>query len=1445
MDEQTIRLWLKEHQDAAERLAAQQTAAFQAQFEALRTELQAATGLLHNRHGGGDQGSLLPRSMRLDVPKFSGVDPESWLFSVNEYFSLLNTPADQRLRIVGFNLEGAAAEWFRWMTRNGLITDWVRFEESVRNRFGPSKYEDPQGALSKLLQTGTVAEYQGEFEKLMNRVTDISETLLISFYISGLKLTLQRELLVSKPTTLGDAFALARVTEARLEDQSGVSVTPKAASTSGGSQGQHAPTIVKTPLLPTPPKATVNPNGKPLAIKWISPAERQERLSKGLCFNCDNRWTRGHKCPGKFLLLMTDSEEDPSEGFAADEDEAVESGDISILNSLVGHGSPRSLQLWGKIGTTGVHVLIDNGSTHNFVRPDVVERMRLPLQATKAFKVYIGSGETLMCENVCSRVTLQMQGLEMEVDLYVLPMQGPDVVLGIQWLQKLGKVTHDYAQQIMEFTLLNTTYTLQGDEALRMKKISLHRMQALLDMEDVYGVYECHGYALRYESNQATLSVSTTSGQPELDHLLARYDGLFQVPTSLPPNRLVDHRIHLLPNTKPVNVRPYRYPHYQKGEMEKLVSEMLSQGIIRFSHSPFSSPVLLVKKKDGSYRFCVDYRALNAVTVKDKFPIPTADEMFDELGGASIFTKLDLRAGYHQIRVHDRDVYKTAFRTHDGHYEFLVMPFGLTNAPSTFQATMNRLFSPYLRKFVIVFFDDILVYSTTLSSHLEHLECVFRCLQEHQFYVKRSKCVFGTGELEYLGHIISARGVQVDPKKVSAVGDWPVPKNQRQVRGFLGLAGYYRRFIRGYASVAAPLTDLLKHEGFKWGDAEAQAFETLKQQLSHAPLLNLPNFDQVFVVEADASGDGIGAVLMQGNRPISYFSRKLGPRMRVAATYQKELFAIVEAVYKWRQYLLGRRFTIRTDHKSIKELMQQVIQTPLQQKYVRKLMGFDFDIEYKPGATNQAADALSRVFEEAEQVTAAFLAFSQPLVGFIGDLRGENETLAELLEIHGKMNNGEVLSGFRRENGLLIYNNRYFLGQESKLKTLLLREFHDTPSAGHGGIKKTLVGCQACFSQKGNAQVSGESLRSVWCVIKPSILRRLRVGGYLQPLCRQPQRMGNVTMISLRIPHRLFRGITVILVVVDRLTKYAHFGALPTSFNASNVVEVFLDIVVKHHRIPKTIISDRDPIFVSSFWKQLFHFSGTQLSHSTAYHPQTDGQTEVVNRCLEQYLRAMVSNRPQQWVRYLPWAEYCYNSSYHSSIKILLRENVMFVAATQGQNLLSAKQRMECKANCKRRDVEFNVGDMVLVKLQPYRQITLAKRLSNKLAKRYYGPYKVEARVGKVAYRLALPASMSIVSRGALNDGQPVEQPLAICGRRRVLQNGSPAEQILVQWVGGSPDEATWEWLSEFQTTYPTYNLEDKVVFEDGGNDTSLEEHGVRASKRVSGCCSKGGIRHS
>ncbi|GJU42159.1 ty3-gypsy retrotransposon protein [Tanacetum coccineum] len=1033
------------------------------QMLALQIELQAIKNLIQiGRSGGGGEIALqLPCSMRLDVPKFSGNDPDSWIFSITEYFSLLATPADQRLRIVGFNLEGDAAEWFRWMTRNNLITTWEDFVKSVQNRFGPFKYEDPQGALSKLLQTGTVAQYQSEFEKLMNRVTGISENLLISFYVSSLKPNMQRELLVAKLTLLGDAFSLARVTEARLEDQGTIVSTAKVTSVSKPTTTRSvSPRLEnpKSPLLPTPPKGGVATGATPLPIKWISPVERQERL------NADD-------------------------GDHIEHEDAMESGDISILNSLVGHGSPRSLQLWGVLGSGKVHVLIDNGS----------------------------SGETLLCESMCARVPIDIQGLRMDVDLFVLPMKGPDIVLGIQWLQKLG------------------------DDALRMKHISLHHMRALLESEDIYRVYELYNLDYDAGGNDTTVEAPALV-HPDIEQLLKKFETIFQVPSTLPPHRNIDHRIHLFPNTKPVNVRPYRYPHYQKGEMEKLVNEMLSQGTIRVSHSLFSSSVLLVKKKDGSYRFCVDYRALNAVTVKDKFPIPTADEMFDELGG--VF----LSRGAHRAST--------------------------------------------------------------------------------------------------LGHIISNRGVEVDPKKVLAVSEWPIPMSQHQ-----------------------------------WGGPEDVAFSALKDRLTHAPILCLPNFEDTFVIEANASGVGIGAVLLQNGRPLGYFSRKLGPRMRVAATYQKELFAIVEAVYKWHQYLVGRRFTIRTDHRSIKELMQQVIQTPLQQKYVRKLMGFDFDIEYKMGASNLVADALSRVFEEND-------------------------------EIHRRMDQGETLDDFHREHGLLLFRQRYFLGVESKLKEGLLAEFHSTPSAGHGGVKKMLLARVAC----------------------------------LQTSCMIPTAVWENVSMDFITGMPVFKGLTVILVVVDRFTKYAYFGTLPTSFNASKVAELFMDIVVKHHGFHKTIVSDRDSIFVSTFWKQLFKASGTQLNLSTTYHPQTDGQTEVVNRGLEQYLRAMVLDRPQKWpcmVVYPIHYSISPGSSKVAAIDELLVERNVLLRKLK-ENLFAARNCMEMQANRSRQELEFNVGDKVLVKLQPYRQITLARRLSNKLAKRYYGPFEILERVGKVAYRLGLPPTRKI-----------------------------------------------------------------------------------------------------
>lgn len=420
---------------------------------------------------------------------------------------------------------------------------------------------------------------------------------------------------------------------------------------------------------------------------------------------------------------------------------------------------------------------------------------------------------------------------------------------------------------------------LVGEIALEPQQVSLTMLQGLISRQEISSCYEIHAVKAEGEVIRPETLEFPQSLPPNILAVLKSNVAVFEMPKTLPPRRPIDHKIHLLPNVPPVNVRPYRYPYFQKTEMEKLVQEMLEQGIIRPSTSPFSSPVLLVKKKDGAYRFCVDYRALNAVTIKNKFPIPTIEELLDELGGATIFSKLDLRAGYHQIRVRDRDAYKTAFRTHDGHYEFLVMPFGLSNAPSTFQATMNLMLKPYLRKFVVVFFDDILIYSPNVEMHGIHLREVLNCLLHNEFYIKLSKCIFCQDSIEYLGHIVVQGGVKADEKKVEAMNNWPTPKTQKQLRGFLGLTGYYRRFVKGYATIASPLTNLLKKDGFEWGEEAEEAFQTLKKTMTNTPVLKLPDFEEPFILETDASGAAIGAVLMQGNHPISFFSRKLGIKM--------------------------------------------------------------------------------------------------------------------------------------------------------------------------------------------------------------------------------------------------------------------------------------------------------------------------------------------------------------------------------------------------------------------------------------------------------------------------------------------------------------------------------------------------------------------------------------
>jgi hypothetical protein len=537
-------------------------------------------------------------------------------------------------------------------------------------------------------------------------------------------------------------------------------------------------------------------------------SELMECKQKGLCFKCKKPFGPMHQCPAKELRVMVvdddETEEEEERILAVEvEDEEDEKGEMSILElHHIAHETHHTMKFQGMINGVEVLILVDSGATHNFISQKLVHQMDWHVEHTAQMNVQLGNGVKIATQGVCRGLEVCVGNFKLDPEMHLFELGGIDVVLGMEWLKTLGDTITNWRHQTMSFWKDKVWVTLQGVGGCRKSAVSL---QSFLNKpkSNIQGLLWELNEGKKKEVKEQELSVQQ---QRELERLLCRYENVFQTPSGLPPRRSRDHAITLIEGQGAVNVRPYRYPHHHKNEIEKQVRELLDTGVIRHSTSSFSSPVILVKKKDGTWRMCIDYRALNKVTIPDKFPIPVIEELLDELHGAKFFSKLDLKSGYHQVRVKDSDICKTAFRTHEGHYEFLVMPFGLTNAPSTFQSLMNDVFRHLLRKNVLVFFDDILVYSPNWETHLRHLEEVMSLLTTHSLVANKKKCYFGQRKVEYLGHLITEEGVAVDPGKVISVRNWPQPKNVKGVRGFLGLTGYYRKFIRDYGKIAKPLT---------------------------------------------------------------------------------------------------------------------------------------------------------------------------------------------------------------------------------------------------------------------------------------------------------------------------------------------------------------------------------------------------------------------------------------------------------------------------------------------------------------------------------------------------------------------------------------------------------------------------------------------------------------
>ena len=1167
---------------------------------------------------------------------------------------------------------------------------------------------------------------------------------------------------------------------------------------------------------------------------------------------------------------------------------------------------------------------MDSGATRSYISTAFAATNHLKIKALPAREIMLADGSLsdYQVTGECS-VTLWFQGHN-EEDLVLLVgyIAEFDVILGSDWLQ-LHNPSIDWITGSIEF---NSAYCSSnckiqpvdsesdledGDEDIihyldsqqvpahleqlftirlgEQSESSTHKFvshKSLLQTSRLEQL-QIHRIAIRNDA-QSTIELmeeDDVDTEEDFSTLPLDFDSFRDVfrkrnADKLPEHRSFDLGIDLTEHKTAPFMPMYPLSQSEHQELTDYLDENLQRGFIRESKSPAGAPILFVKKKDGTLRMCVDYRGLNKVTVKNRYPLPLINDLLDKMKGARFFSKIDLRGAYNLVRIRKGDEWKTAFRTRKGLYEYLVMPFGLANAPAAFQAMMDTIFRDCINVFAVVLLDDIGIFSNTREDHVNHINTILGLLRTHNLYAKLSKCEWFQDDIELLGHRIGTQGLSMCGDKVGTISQWPTPTSIKELQSFLGLANYYRRFISSYSLLTLPLTTLLKKDRqWLWETQQDEAFKLLKKAFTSMPVLQFPDPDLQFIIECDASDFALGSVLSQHGldgrlHPLSFYSRKFTPPEINYEVYDKELLAIIVSLLVWRQYLLGAKqgIIIFTDHRNLVHFQTTQQLTRRQARWSQVLSEYNFVLEYRKGSLQGKPDALSRRVDyeiqpgepaydhqfqtvlhpdmfKATHTNPVSTAVTSDRLFTLRVQASKVTTLSTVLgiqhaastdklamQIKTEIQGGTSDECWTIEDGILLYNNLVYVPESCRNQLLTLH--HDSHLAGHKGVRPTIELISRNYWFPRSSSFIKQWVDSCQQCLRSKTQRR-KPYGLLHPLPIATQPWTTISMdFVVKLPEA--HGYDSVLVVVDRMTKMSHFIPCNESLDAPGLVELVRRHIFRLHGLPTDIISDRGVTFVSKFWRAYLDIHHIKSNLSTAYHPETDGQTERVNSTLKTYLRLYTNFNQDNWVELLDQAEFAYNNTTHSSInttpffanygyhpRFLPSSLSLSPSRYDSQSALEGSERIKAiqleliehltnaaaeskkYADRSRQDVEqFKTGDSVYISTEH----APSARPSQTLDYRNNGPFKIIEQINPVTYRVALPPGCKMhnvfhVCLFTKAPPNPFEQrvipealPIIVNGHIEYsveailhVRKFHKAIQFYVSWVGHAPHENTWE----------------------------------------------------